>query len=62
MEIKELRNKSLEELFTLEKETREELFKVRMQHYSGQLLDPSKVGKLKKNVARILTVISEVSE
>lgn len=62
MEIKELRNKSLEELFTLEKETRDELFKVRMQHYSGQLLDPSKVGKLKKNVARILTVISEVSE
>lgn len=62
MEIKELRNKSLEELFTLEKETRDELFKVRMQHYSGQLLDLSKVGKLKKNVARILTVISEVSE
>ena len=62
MEIKELRNKSLEELFTLEKETREELFKVRMQHYSGQLLDPSKISKLKKNVARILTVISEVSE
>lgn len=62
MEIKELRNKSLEELFALEKETRNELFKVRMQHYSGQLLDPSKIGKLKKNVARILTVISEVSE
>ncbi len=62
MEIKELRNKSLEELFTLEKETREELFKVRMQHYSGRLLDPSKISKLKKNVARILTVISEVSE
>ena len=62
MEIKELRNKSLEELFSLEKETREELFKVRMQHYSGQLLDPSKIGKLKRNVARILTVISDVSE
>jgi large subunit ribosomal protein L29 len=62
MEIKELRSKSLEELFTLEKETREELFKVRMQHYSGQLLDPSKISKLKKNVARILTVISEISE
>jgi len=62
MEIKELRNKSKEELSSLEKETREELFKVRMQHYSGQLLDPSKISKLKKNVARILTVISEVSE
>ena len=62
MEIKELRNKSLEELFSLEKDTRNELFKVRMQHYSGQLLDPTKIGKLKKNVARILTVISEVSE
>jgi len=62
MEIKELRNKSLEELSSLEKEAREELFKVRMQHYSGQLLDPSRIGKLKKNVARILTVISEVSE
>jgi ribosomal protein L29 len=46
----------------LEKDARQELFKVRMQHYSGQLLDPTKVGKLKKNVARILTVISEVSE
>ena len=62
MEMKELRKKSLEELFTIEKEAREELFKVRMQHYSGQLLDPSKIGKLKKNVARILTVISEKSE
>lgn len=62
MEIKELRNKSKDELSSLEKETREELFKVRMQHYSGQLLDPSKINKLKKNVARILTVISEVSE
>jgi len=62
MEIKELRNKSKEELLSLEKDTREELFKVRMQHYSGQLLDPSKISKLKKNVARILTVISEVSE
>jgi len=62
MEIKELRNKSLEELSSLENETREELFKVRMQHYSGQLLDPTKIGKLKKDVARILTVISEVSE
>jgi len=62
MEIKELRKKSLDELSSLEKEAREELFKVRMQHYSGQLLDPSKISKLKKNVARILTVISDVSE
>jgi len=62
MEIKELRQKSKEELLSLEGETRAELFKVRMQHYSGQLLDPSKIKKLRKNVARILTVISEVSE
>ncbi len=62
MELKELRSKTSEELTSLLKESRDELFKVRMQHYSGQLLDPSKIGKLKKDVARILTVISEMSE
>jgi large subunit ribosomal protein L29 len=62
MKTKELRSKSLEELYSLEKEAREELFKVRMQHAVGQLLDPSKISKMKKDVARILTVISEKSE
>jgi large subunit ribosomal protein L29 len=59
VKTKELRSKTLEDLLKLKEETSMELFEVRMKYHSGQLLDVSQIGKLKKNVARILTVIKE---
>jgi len=59
VKTKELRSKTLEDLLKLKEETSTELFEIRMKYHSGQLLDVSQIGKLKKNVARILTVIKE---
>ena len=59
MDVKELRGQDLsqlnEELITLLKE----YFELRMQHRSSQLSDLSKLGKTKRSIAQIKTIISE---
>lgn len=57
MEAKVLREKTLSELLEIEKERRSELFKVRMQHYTGQLIDVTQLRKLRGDVARVATLI-----
>lgn len=59
MNAKDLRNKS-------EQELREELlglmreqFNLRMQRGTGQLARPDQMGKVRKNIARIKTVLNE---
>ena len=59
MDIKELREQDLpqlnEGLMTLLKEHLE----LRMQHRSSQLTDLSKLGKTKRSIAQIKTIIKE---
>ena len=59
MDVKELRGRDLpqlnEELVTILKEH----FELRMQHSSGQLTDLSKLGKTKRSIAQIKTIINE---
>jgi len=59
MDIEELREKDLsklnEELMNLLKEH----FELRMQHQSSQLTDLSKLGKTKRSIAQIKTIINE---
>ena len=59
MDMKELRGQDLsqlnEELMTLLKEN----FELRMQHRSSQLDNLSKLGKTKKSIAQIKTIIQE---
>ena len=59
MEVKELREQDLpqlnEDLMTLLKEH----FELCMQHRSGQLTDLSKLGKTKRSIAQIKTIINE---
>ena len=59
MDVKELRGQDLsqlnEELMKLLKEN----FELRMQHRSSQLDDLSKLGKTKKSIAQIKTIIQE---
>ncbi|MGH2706862.1 MAG: 50S ribosomal protein L29 [Actinomycetota bacterium] len=57
--IDELRELSVEEARARLEETREELFNLRFQHATGQLENYRRLGLLRRDVARILTVIHE---
>jgi large subunit ribosomal protein L29 len=59
MQARELRNLSDEELVVQLDDTKEELFNLRFQRESGQLEDMSRFRVLRRDVARILTVMRE---
>ena len=59
MEIKELRKLSTEDLVKKIKTTKEELFAKRMQHANGTLEKPVELNKLRKDVARMKTILKE---
>ena len=55
----ELRSLSGDELVERLKESKEELFNLRFQHATGQLTNNRRLGVVKKDIARINTVIRE---
>ena len=55
----ELKNMSADELNAKLKELKEELFTLRFQHAINQLDNPQKIVEVKKNIARVMTVLSE---
>jgi large subunit ribosomal protein L29 len=55
----ELRELDDEELETRLREAKEELFNLRFQHVTGQLDNYARLGQLKKEVARIMTLLRE---
>ena len=57
--IKELREMSAEQLNAKLKELKEELFTLRFQHAINQLDNPQKMVEIKKNIARVMTILSE---
>ncbi|MCQ2455847.1 MAG: 50S ribosomal protein L29 [Clostridia bacterium] len=59
MKATELRNKSGEELEKMLKDLKEELFNLRFQHAINQLDNPHKISDTKKEIARVMTVITE---
>jgi large subunit ribosomal protein L29 len=56
---KELREKTLQELKTLEQSLREELFKLNLQNAMGQLEKTHRLKELKRDIARVLTLLKE---
>jgi large subunit ribosomal protein L29 len=54
-----LREKTVDELRRQENTLREQLFKLRFQKATGQGENPQKIGFVRKDLARILTVIRE---
>lgn len=60
MKARELRELSRDELLSKEKELKDQLFKVRIQHSLGQLENPLKVRNIKKDIARIKTLLNEM--
>lgn len=58
-EAKELRGRSHEELESFVKEKREELFKLRFQHFTGQLENVARLKQVRREIARGETVKAE---
>ena len=59
MKSGELRNMDDDELERRLAESKQELFNLRFQHVTGQLDNYARLGQLKKDVARIHTVLRE---
>lgn len=62
MKIKELRNLSREELIQKEKSLKEELFKLNIQRYTGSVEKPHMFSLVKRDIARIRTILNEKKE
>jgi large subunit ribosomal protein L29 len=59
MKIKEIRELSREELADRKRALRLESFNLRLQQQSGQMEKPSRVKDIRKEVARIETILTE---
>ena len=57
----QLREKTVDELKTQEQTLREQIFKLRFQQATGQAESPQKIRLVRKELARVLTVIRERS-
>jgi large subunit ribosomal protein L29 len=55
----ELREKSLDELKTQELTLREQVFKLRFQKATGQSENPQRIALVRRELARVLTVMRE---
>ena len=58
-EIKEVRGQSVEKLEQKLQELKKDLFMLRMQHATNQLDNPMQIAAVKKDIARIKTIIRE---
>lgn len=61
MKPQELRELSLDELERRLKELKQDLFNLRFQVAANKLQNVSRIGEVKKEVARVLTIIRERS-
>jgi len=62
MKITELRNLSKEDLIQKLKTLKEELFKLNLQRYSGRVEKPHMFSLLKKDIARVKTLLNAKKE
>ena len=58
-EIKEVRGLSVEKLEEKLQELKKDLFMLRMQHATNQLDNPMQIAAVKKDIARVKTIIRE---
>jgi large subunit ribosomal protein L29 len=59
MKAAELRETTVEDLRKKEQDLRKELFNLRFQQATGEIENPMRIRAIKKNIAKILTVITE---
>jgi large subunit ribosomal protein L29 len=59
MKIADIKELTAKELLARKRELREEVFNLRIQQQSGQLEKPHMLRSLRRNIARIETVLSQ---
>ena len=59
MKAKELRDMTSDELNAKLKELKNELFNLRFQHAINQLDNPHKIVDVKRDIARVMTILQE---
>ena len=59
MRASELREQTVEELREKETDLAEQLFALRLQKVTGQLENPAKIPAVRRDLARVLTVLKE---
>ena len=62
MKAKELRELSGEDLRKKEQDLREDFFKLKFQHGIRKLDNPSRLGQLRKEIARVRTIMTEQAQ
>ncbi len=62
MRLRELKELSVDELQTKEAELRDQLFKLRFQHALGQLESAMKIKNVRRDIARIKTLLKEIKD
>ena len=62
MKVKELRELTTEQINVKIEESKEEIFNLRMQQATGNLEKPSRLKELRKDVARMKTILAERKE
>jgi large subunit ribosomal protein L29 len=60
MKANELRDMDTQELAEKETSLRQELFNLRFQKATGQLGNTAMIGKTKKDLARVITILNEL--
>jgi len=59
MKIKEIRDMASAELSNKLRELKEELFNLRFQNATNQLENPMRIAVVKKDIAKVMTVLKE---
>ena len=59
MKVAEIRNMTTEQLEAKLKELKDELFRLRFQNAIRQLDNPHRISDVKKDIARVMTVLQE---
>ena len=59
MKAKDIRALTTDEMLEKEKQYKEELFNLHIQKTTGQLENTARLSKVRKNIARIKTILSE---
>ncbi|HSK76274.1 MAG TPA: 50S ribosomal protein L29 [Thermoanaerobaculia bacterium] len=59
MKASELRDQTFEDLQDKERDLSEQLFALRLQKVTGQLEKPARVRQVRKDLARVLTILHE---
>jgi large subunit ribosomal protein L29 len=62
VKTEEIRERTTDELVSLQKDLARELWQARFDNHTNQLDDTSKIGKLRRRIARVNTILTERRE